>query len=406
MSSYFDRIERQLAGAVETGPERTRPRLRTAIGSLAAAVITIAVVVIAATLGHPSGQRNPTGSNPTGIVLTPASGPGPGTRAALEADVVILRHRLHASFPEVKVTRVGDTVLLTDVPRRRTPEVLRLTIPGHLHVLDWEGNVLLPGGHTVASRLQRQDPRALAISQGGGSAAPGSTGAGGTPLYDAVKLAAAQHALAPGAANRRSGAAYFLFEKNCHPTRQRSCLLAGPSPTRRALLAEAPPGAWVAGARLYAVPAGFLVVQAAASARTDSTSFADPTRQYFVVRDAPALTDGQITNPEPSTDQAGNPDVTFGFSAGGERAFQRVTAEIAHRGALVSGFGQTLNQHLAVALDDRILTVPSIDFKTYPDGIAGGGGADITGVFTRQRAQDLATVLRFAPLAVPLTPNP
>ena len=102
---------------------------------------------------------------------------------------------------------------------------------------------------------------------------------------------------------------------------------------------------------------------------------------------------------------AGHPDVTFGFSDAGTSAFQRATAAIAHRGDAVSSFGQTVNQHFAVTLDDRILMVASIDSKTYPDGITGGGGADITGAFTRQSAQELATLLQSAPLAVPLTPR-
>jgi preprotein translocase subunit SecD len=97
--------------------------------------------------------------------------------------------------------------------------------------------------------------------------------------------------------------------------------------------------------------------------------------------------------------------VTFGFSDAGASAFQRMTAVIAHRGDVVSGFGQTLNQHFAVSRDDRIVMVASIDFKIYPDGITGGGGADISGGFTRGSAQELGTLLQSAPLAVPLTPR-
>ena len=38
--------------------------------------------------------------------------------------------------------------------------------------------------------------------------------------------------------------------------------------------------------------------------------------------------------------QSGQPDVTFGFSSNGARLFQSVTAAIARRGDLVSGFNQ------------------------------------------------------------------
>lgn len=71
---------------------------------------------------------------------------------------------------------------------------------------------------------------------------------------------------------------------------------------------------------------------------------------------------------------------------------------IAHRGANVSVGGAALYQHFAVALDDQLLTVPQIDFRIYPDGIIGAGGADITGGFTRRSATDLATELRDGPL--------
>ena len=55
-----------------------------------------------------------------------------------------------------------------------------------------------------------------------------------------------------------------------------------------------------------------------------------------------------------------------------------------------------------MALDTQLVTVPSIDYKQYPDGIIGGGGADITGSFTIQSAQDLATELRLGALPITL----
>ncbi|HEY6523145.1 MAG TPA: hypothetical protein VIY10_05200, partial [Solirubrobacteraceae bacterium] len=82
--------------------------------------------------------------------------------------------------------------------------------------------------------------------------------------------------------------------------------------------------------------------------------------------------------------------------------FEAVTRQVARRGARVSVGGETLAQHFAVALDNQLITVPQIDYRQYPDGIAGGGGADVTGSFTPQSARDLATELRLGalPLAV------
>jgi RNA polymerase sigma factor (sigma-70 family) len=134
---------------------------------------------------------------------------------------------------------------------------------------------------------------------------------------------------------------------------------------------------------------------------TDAPAWGDPTAQFYVLRDHVSLFGTDVTNPQQSTDQAGNPDVTFGFNSKGQSAFQKVTAAIAHRGDL-SGLGTTLNQHFAVAPDTRLITVPLIDSKTFPNGISGKFGADITGGFTTQSASDLATQLRLGPLPINL----
>jgi hypothetical protein len=75
---------------------------------------------------------------------------------------------------------------------------------------------------------------------------------------------------------------------------------------------------------------------------------------------------------------------------------------IARRGSAVSSAGETFDQHFAIALDGKLVTVPSIDFRTYPDGIPGGNSADITGGFTARGARDMAVLLRFGPLPVAL----
>jgi preprotein translocase subunit SecD len=94
--------------------------------------------------------------------------------------------------------------------------------------------------------------------------------------------------------------------------------------------------------------------------------------------------------------------VTFGFTRAGRNAYRTVTAQVAHRGALVSGSGQTLNQHFAVALDTQLLTVPLIEFRAFPNGISGESGAGIFGAFTRTSARQLAAELRLGPLPVNL----
>jgi len=72
-----------------------------------------------------------------------------------------------------------------------------------------------------------------------------------------------------------------------------------------------------------------------------------------------------------------------------------------HVGPVHAGCLNT-DQHFAIALDGRLVTVPSIDFRAYPDGIQSGNRADISGGFTARGARDLAALLRFGPLAVRL----
>src|SRR5262249_5606370 len=167
------------------------------------------------------------------------------------------------------------------------------------------------------------------------------------------------------------------------------------------LLSGLPAGVTASEGEQLVVPPGTIVLQAADPNANQQTNPNDPNAQFYVLKDNVSLFGNEITNPQQSTDQGGSPDVSFGFNSKGQNAFQNVTSDIAHRGDLVSGLGQTLNQHFAVALDNKLVTVPQIDFKTYPDGIQ-GGGADITGGFTIQSAQDLATQLRLGALPINL----
>ena len=58
-----------------------------------------------------------------------------------------------------------------------------------------------------------------------------------------------------------------------------------------------------------------------------------------------------------------------------------------------AGSAPAFNQHFAIALDNMLITVPQIDFKSYPSGIPGDSGADIAGGLTAQSAENLAIQL-------------
>src|SRR5918992_4305674 len=150
------------------------------------------------------------------------------------------------------------------------------------------------------------------------------------------------------------------------------------------------------------VPEGILVV------RDDKpTSDAPDPDRWWVIEDNPALSGTDIRNPEQNFDQTvGNqPIVTFDFNDRGREAFQRITREIAQRG-LDNAFGsvdpEQSSQHFAVVLDNEVLTAPLINYRENPDGIDGSGGAQISGGFTVQSAQDLARLLEIGALPIRL----
>jgi SecD/SecF fusion protein len=339
------------------------------------------------------------------------------TQDALNRAVDIMRSRvdqLGVSEPEIQTTAGNEiTVGLPDVHdvARAEQEVGQTA---ELYFYDWEANVLTPNGKTVASQLQAQDSTALGISQGAG-AGPGVPGAGGVPLYQAVKLASQQPEAPASKTQSRKGPQYYLFGAPGSPAcaaaakangttvvQGQHCLLAGPDTSVSELKSALPPGVTYAEGELLTVPQGTVVLQAANASANDHVNFDSPNAEFFVLKDNVSLTGNDITNPEESTDSSGSPDVQFGFTSKGQNEFQNVTGQIAKRGQDVSLGGQTYDQHFAVALDNQLVTVPSIDFRQYPDGIIGGGGADITGGFTSTSASDLATQLRLGALPVTL----
>jgi SecD/SecF fusion protein len=353
--------------------QTTRRRRHVRLASLAPVASLIVVIAVAAAFIGVRG-RGQSGGSPTSVKVVVVAHPTPQvpsvTGVALSRTVEIMRARVRTVFPNAQVTSSGRSVIVIvrGHPGARA-EISSLASSPRLAFYDWEANALTRNGTTVARRLQTQDPHAIEISQGSGSVAPGGPGAGSMTLYDAVTLASQQPAR-PGSDNACHGSEYYAFgapgSAACaavakdHGTATASspathCLLGGPDDNKQALLHGLPRNA--------------------------------------------------IVDPRPSTDAGGNPSVTFGFTATGSRAFQQLTAALARRGDLLSGQRQMFNQHFAVALDDELITVPSIDFRTYPDGISARGGADVSGDFTVAYARELAARMRLAALPLTLTPS-
>ena len=340
----------------------------------------------------------------------------PVSAATIAQTVRIIRARAAAAASGVRVLSSGDDVTLSAGGTSAVEQARlgQLAATGQLGFYDWEANVLTPTGKTVASLLPRPPAIGISISQGAAPATPGSPGAGSLPLYAAASLAASRpEQISPD--NSRIGPEYFMFgapgSSTCPDAARfygvsllagEPCYLAGPDATTAGLYASVPPGVRRSDEQLLTVRQGTVVLQAVPSSFDDQPSWSDPRAQFFVLRDHVAMSGAEITDPAESRDPVGNLSVAFGFTLSGAIAFQRMTRELARRGELASGLGARLDQHFAAALDTQLLTVPLIDFRTFPDGIPGGHGAELTGGFSSTSAQRLARELQLGRLPVAL----
>jgi SecD/SecF fusion protein len=419
--------ERLLRRVLDDPPPGSRHRPGS--GVLATVVSVLVVLLVAGVVLRTGGSTTTASQRSHPMQITLRAGT-PLTqrvgRTGISRTMAVLRARLASLVPGFAVRSVGADTIVVTVPERATGERARivalLTHTGSLRVYDWEANVLTPNGRTVASQLPGQDPTALAVSQGAASGA-GSAGPGTSSLYDAVRLATGQPRVPSSRLQSRVGPEYYMFgapgSAACaaagaaHRTATRPgahCLLAGPldagSASRArviaALAAQLPPGVNPSEGQVLVVPQGIVVVEAEPPPSAAGVTTLSPAARFFVMRDHVALTGSDITKPAAGTDESGAPDVVFRFTRAGRAAFQQATRTIAHRGANVSRAGLTLFQHFAVVLDNQLLTVPSISFRQYPDGIIAAGGADIVGGLSAPAARDLATQLRYGPLPVAL----
>jgi SecD/SecF fusion protein len=405
-----------------------RPPAR-GLGSVVGLSLAIAVVVLVAAValdtagnGHRAaspGATTPTRSSRVVLQARATKGGAPSGQAIRQAVSVLDRRlgsissRLHASVSG------ADQITIAGVSPSERAQVLALTGPGRLLFYDWEADALTSNGKSVASQLTAHSPDALKISQGENNG-PGSPDGGGVSLYQAVKLASKQPLVQAGGSRQlsREGAQYYLFgapgsaacttlakQDGTAPIPGAHCLLAGPAASVSDLQADLPPGTTMADGDRLTVPQGTVVLQAVNPTATDQISLDSPSTRFYVLKDNVALTGHQITDPHPSTDTAGSPDVAFNFTAKGKSQFQKLTAQIAHRGQISSTPKQMLDQHFAVALDTQLITVSSIDYQSYPDGVTGGNGAELAGGFSTRTARETAALLRDGVLAVSLTPQ-
>ncbi|MDQ4071547.1 MAG: protein translocase subunit SecF, partial [Actinomycetota bacterium] len=156
------------------------------------------------------------------------------------------------------------------------------------------------------------------------------------------------------------------------------------------------------GSRVFKVPQGVVVVEAERSRNQP-----ERIKKYFVLEDDSELSGAEITGPEANTDQrTQEPIVTMNFTDTGRKAFAEATRREAQRGAnilLPPGTPrENAFQRFAITLDNKIVSLATIDFVENPEGIDGRTGAQINGIGSFQETQDLAESLRIGALPIEL----
>ena len=334
----------------------------------------------------------------------------------IERSIEIIRERIdQLGVSEPEVARLGTdqiTVSLPDVTDAQRA-IDQVGTTAQLYFYDWEPSLIGPERVIGGRPGQQPPPGPLKASEKRWKDAGRKTTslenkqlifAGAYPdAYGAALLASEQ----PPAENCDNCSVakprYYLFGKE-----KPHDLIAGPELAKKDLYISPTGEKRPKDGLVVEVPAGTIVVS---EYPTDEAGKVDKTARpgWYALKDDPALSGTDITDPKQEFGELNQPSVTFGFTDDGREAFQDVTRKIAQRGQAqaigpVAGEeAEALSGHFAVVLDNEVKTRPIIDFSQNPDGIDGRTGAQISGGFTSpQEAQDLATVLQIGALPINL----
>lgn len=287
------------------------------------------------------------------------------TPAAIDRSIEIIRKRVDVlGVAEPEIARSGSDQITVSLPAVKNAgrAVKQVGTTAQLHFYDWERNLVVDPERPIRG------------------------------LHEAVEKASKRKPAKLGTTDKQ----YYLFDKKSEK------LLAGPDTSKKELLAESDEKQ-PKGSVTFTVPQGTLVVRDEKKGEKET----EPPDRWFIIKDRPELSGTDIKNPQQGFDQGttGQPNVTFEFSGKGREKFHRVTRRIAQRGLRNQVPGQPATEaaeHFAIVLDRDVVSTPYIDFAQNPDGIDGRTGAQISGGFTIQTAQDLADLLRIGALPINL----
>ena len=334
----------------------------------------------------------------------------------IENSIEIIRQRIdQLGVSEPEVARLGATeitVALPDVTNAQRA-IDQVGTTAQLYMYDWEPNLIgrerviggNPGSEPPEEPVKEADkeweeagrsiqfrPNQVLIV---GGALP--------TAYAAAKLASEQKPEPDCTECSTSRPRFYLFEKQGNHD-----LISGPEFSEKDLYLKATGERIKRKGIVVEVPPGTVIIsQKPANSKGQTLEKAEP--GWFALRDRPALSGTDITNPEAGEGEFGEPNVNFEFTGKGRDAFQEVTRRIAQRGqARAIGLAneqtaEATSGRFAIILDNEVKSIPIVNYIQNPDGIDGRTGAQIAGGFNaRSEAQDLATTLRIGALPINL----
>jgi SecD/SecF fusion protein len=313
---------------------------------------------------------------------------------AIDRAINIIRTRTDRfGVSEPEISRLGETGIQVGLPDVQNAQqaIDQIGTTAQLYFYDLEANIVPPDRPGVP-----KDPA--------NSANPNPSVYTFPNLHEAVKFASKRKPECFQDKCTTNGPTYYLFDKGSHDLR------AGPAETKKDLFLNTRNEKQPPGTEILTVPQGTLVAASPASPSLTLSPAEISESPQFVLTDRPALNGTQIKDPKQEFDPTTNqPNVTFSFTDSGKTAFQDVTRTIADRGrstAPVGTFGtaaaEQYSQHFAIVLDNQVFSNPIINYEENPDGIDGRTGAQISGNFDINSAQDLATILQTGALPVKL----
>ena len=334
----------------------------------------------------------------------------------IDRAIEIIRERIDAlGVSEPEVSRLGTDQISVSLPdvTDAGQAVEQVGTTAQLYFFDWEPSLIGPefaiGGHPG----QQPPEQALNDSIKRWKAAGRDTTsfensqliqAGAYPTaYEAALLASEQEPVENCENCSANKPRFYLFEKEA-PHK----LIAGPEIEEKDLYLSPTGEKRPQDGIVVEVPVGTILVS---ELPNDEEGKVDKTARpgWYALKDDPALSGTDITNPEQSYGQFNEPQVSFTFTDQGRSAFQEITRRIAQRGqaqAIGPVAGEqaaALSGHFAVVLDNEVKTRPIINFNENPDGIDGRTGAQISGGFKDVgEAQDLAKTLQIGALPINL----